>query len=115
MDEPEKTVEVTQAALDLLAELRAEYGPVVFKISAGCCDGSGPMCFREADAFIGVNDIQLGQADGAGIWAAPSIAKLWENSQMILDAGPGSGAGFSLDAGRTTHFLTRARILNPQG
>lgn len=108
------TVEVTPAALDLLEEIRAEYGPVVFKISAGCCDGSGPMCFREADAFIGVNDIQMGEAGGAAIWAAPSIAKIWENSQMILDAGPGSGAGFSLDNGRKTHFLTRARIVSPQ-
>ncbi|WP_095588404.1 DUF779 domain-containing protein [Actibacterium ureilyticum] len=115
MTENSEKVVVTDAALALLAELRAEHGDVVFKISAGCCDGSGPMCFRAADAFIGVNDIQLGDADGAGIWAAPSVAGLWENSQMILDAGPGSGAGFSLDAGRSTHFLTRARILSAGG
>lgn len=110
-DKSEKVV-VTEAALALLAELRAEHGEVVFKISAGCCDGTGPMCFRESDVMIGSNDVKLGDAGSAGIWASPSIADLWKNSQMILDAGPGSGAGFSLDNGRTTHFLTRSRILS---
>ncbi|SPF75475.1 hypothetical protein ALP8811_00465 [Aliiroseovarius pelagivivens] len=112
MVEKVEKVVVTEAALTLLEEIRAEHGDVVFKISAGCCDGTGPMCFREADVMIGVNDIKLGDVDKAGIWAAPSIADLWKNSQMILDAGPGSGAGFSLDNGRTTHFLTRSRILH---
>ena len=112
MVEKVEKVVVTEAALTLLEEIRAEHGDVVFKISAGCCDGTGPMCFREADVMIGVNDTKLGDADKAGIWAAPSIADLWKNSQMILDAGPGSGAGFSLDNGRTTHFLTRSRILH---
>ncbi|MCK0140821.1 DUF779 domain-containing protein [Aliiroseovarius sp. F20344] len=111
VEEVEKVV-VTEAALALLEEIRAEHGDVVFKISAGCCDGTGPMCFREADVMIGVNDVKLGEADNAGIWAAPTIAELWKNSQMILDAGPGSGAGFSLDNGRTTHFLTQSRSLS---
>ncbi|MQQ09801.1 DUF779 domain-containing protein [Epibacterium sp. SM1979] len=109
---PEKIV-ITDAARTLLTELRAEYGEVVFQLSAGCCDGSGAMCFRKDSAFIGSQDIQLGEADGAGVWASPSIAGIWENSQLILDAGPGSGDGFSLDNGRTTRFLTKARILNP--
>ncbi|WP_282182585.1 DUF779 domain-containing protein [Aliiroseovarius marinus] len=110
VEDVEKVV-VTEAALALLEEIRAEHGDVVFKISAGCCDGTGPMCFREADVIIGVNDVKLGDADNAGIWATPSIADLWKNSQLILDAGPGTGAGFSLDNGRTTHFLTRSRII----
>lgn len=111
VEDVEKVV-VTEAARALLKEIRAEHGDVVFKISAGCCDGTGPMCFREADITIGSNDIKLGAADNAGIWAAPSIAGLWKNSQMILDAGPGTGAGFSLDNGRKTHFITRSRILS---
>lgn len=115
MNEEPKKVVVTDAALALLAELRSEYGDIVFKISAGCCDGTGPMCFRASEAYIGASDIKLGEADGADIWAASSIALLWQNSQMILDAGPGSGAGFSLDNGRTTHFLTRSRVLSADG
>ncbi|MDA5094677.1 DUF779 domain-containing protein [Aliiroseovarius sp. KMU-50] len=111
MTSSEKVV-VTDAALELLEELRAEHGDVLFKISAGCCDGTGPMCYRTSDIIIGANEVKLGDADGAGIWASPSIADIWKNSQLILDAGPGTGAGFSLDNGRTTHFLTRARILS---
>lgn len=107
-DQIEKVV-VTEAALALLAELRAEYGEVVFQMSAGCCDGTGAMCFRQSDTIIGHNDVKLGEADGAGIWASPSIAAIWERSQLILDAAPGSGDGFSLDNGRTTRFVARAR------
>jgi uncharacterized protein (DUF779 family) len=104
----------TQAASALLAELRAEYGEVVFQMSAGCCDGSGPMCYRAGEAYIGSGDVKLGEVDGTEIWASRSIATLWENSQLILDTSTGSGNGFSLDNGRTTHFVTRARQIPPK-
>ncbi len=110
-DTVEKVV-ITEAASALLEELRTEHGPVVFQLSAGCCDGTGAMCFRESSAFIGSKDIKLGEAEGAGVWASPSIAQIWENSQLIIDAGPGSGDGFSLDNGRTTRFLTKAKIIS---
>ncbi|MQY42595.1 DUF779 domain-containing protein [Epibacterium sp. SM1969] len=113
MAEQLEKVVITEAGRALLAELRAEHGNVVFQLSAGCCDGTGAMCFTENSAFIGTNDVKLGEADGAGVWASPSIAGIWENSQLIIDAGPGSGDGFSLDNGRTTRFLTKARIISP--
>lgn len=112
MTSPSEKVVITDAGRALLAELRAEHGEVVFQLSAGCCDGTGAMCFKESSAFIGAKDIKLGDADGADVWASPSIAGIWENSQLIIDAGPGSGDGFSLDNGRTTRFLTKARILS---
>lgn len=111
-DNGEKVV-VTEAALALLAELQAEHGDLIIQMSAGCCDGSGPMCFRKSDVHIGDSDVKLGDAGEAEIWASRSIAGIWENSQLILDAGPGSGEGFSLDNGRTTHLLTRAQVLTP--
>lgn len=114
MTETIAKVVVTEAARELLTELRNEYGEVVFQLSAGCCDGTGAMCFRKSSAFIGSNDVHLGNADGAEVWASPSIAGIWENSQLIIDAGPGSGDGFSLDNGRTTRFLTKARIISSQ-
>lgn len=115
MSENTEKVVVTEAALALLTELRAEYGDVVFQMSAGCCDGTGVMCFRQAGTIIGPNDVKLGEAGGADIWASASIAGLWENSQLVLDAGPGSGDGFSLDNGRKTRFVTRAHILSTDG
>ena len=37
-------VEATEPALQLLKEIIADYGPVIFHQSGGCCDGSAPMC-----------------------------------------------------------------------
>jgi uncharacterized protein (DUF779 family) len=112
---PYPDVIATPSALALLAQLRAEHGELVFQMSAGCCDGSGPMCYRKSEAYIGAGDILLGQVEGTQIWAARTIAPLWENAQMILDTGVGSGNGFSLDNGRDTHFITRAQMRAPQG
>lgn len=105
-------VVITDEAKALLTEIRGEYGDVLFQLSAGCCDGSGPMCFKTGDAYIGSNDVKIGTADGADIWASGSIATLWDRSQLILDVGQGSGNGFSLDNGRAQSFITRARILS---
>jgi len=47
-------VAATPAALELIAELTAEYGPVIFHQSGGCCDGSSPMCYPAGDFVLGV-------------------------------------------------------------
>jgi uncharacterized protein len=36
-------VTATPEALQLLAEIVADHGPVLFHQSGGCCDGSSPM------------------------------------------------------------------------
>jgi uncharacterized protein len=43
-----KKVIATPEALQLLAEIVAGHGPVLFDQSGGCCDGSSPMCYRPA-------------------------------------------------------------------
>ena len=53
-------VTATPAALALIAELRAEYGPVMFHQSGGCCDGSSPMCYPVGDFIISDGDVRLG-------------------------------------------------------
>ena len=45
-------VEATEPALQLLKEIIADYGPVIFHQSGGCCDGSAPMCHAEGDLII---------------------------------------------------------------
>ena len=48
----ENQVEATEEALQLLKEIVAEHGPVIFHQSGGCCDGSAPMCYAEGDLII---------------------------------------------------------------
>ncbi|MEG3660803.1 DUF779 domain-containing protein [Celeribacter halophilus] len=111
---PIDRVTMTDAARALLADIVAEHGPVMFVQSGGCCDGSSPMCFKEGDYIIGAGDIKLGEVEGAPVWISESLFEIWKHSQMILDAGPGNGAGFSLDTGRGTCFLSRARVFTDE-
>ena len=48
-------VEATEEALDLIKEIKKDYGEVLFHQSGGCCDGSAPMCFQKGDFLIGQN------------------------------------------------------------
>ena len=60
-----KKVTATPEALQLLAEIVADHGPVLFHQSGGCCDGSSPMCYPAGDFLIGDNDLRLGEIGGA--------------------------------------------------
>lgn len=57
------TVTATPAALELIAEIVADHGPVLFHQSGGCCDGSSPMCYPQGDFRVGERDVQLGEID----------------------------------------------------
>jgi len=104
-------VTATPAALALIAELRAEYGPILFHQSGGCCDGSSPMCYPAGEFHIGESDILLGELDGVPVYIGAAQGEAWAHTQLILDVVPGRGGMFSLDNGREVRFLTRGRVL----
>ena len=58
-------VEATKSALQLIKEIVADHGPVIFHQSGGCCDGSSPMCYAVDDLIISDNDVQMGEIGGA--------------------------------------------------
>ena len=61
---PDK-VTATPAALDVLAKIVSDHGPVLFHQSGCCCDGSSPMCYPQGEFLIGDNDVRLGEIGGA--------------------------------------------------
>jgi uncharacterized protein (DUF779 family) len=103
-------VTATQAALDLVAALTAEHGPVLFHQSGGCCDGSSPMCYPRGDFIVGDRDVCLGEVAGAPVYIGAAQFEVWRHTQLILDVVPGRGGMFSLDNGREVRFLTRGRV-----
>ncbi|MDP2314726.1 MAG: DUF779 domain-containing protein [Pseudomonadota bacterium] len=113
-DSPPRRVLATDAARALLAEVRAVHGPVLFHQSGGCCDGSAPMCYPIGDFRIGERDVLLGEIDGAKVWIGGRQFVLWAHTQLILDAVPGRGASFSLEAPTGRRFLTRSRVFTPE-
>jgi uncharacterized protein (DUF779 family) len=103
-------VTATPAALDLIAELTREYGPILFHQSGGCCDGSSPMCYPADEFRVGSRDIMLGEIGGAPVYIGAAQGRAWAHTQLILDVVPGRGGMFSLDNGREVRFLTRGRV-----
>lgn len=103
-------VTATDAARELIAEIRAEHPDILFHQSGGCCDGSSPMCYPTDDFRVGERDVKLGEIDGVPVYISASQFEAWKHTQLILDVVPGRGGMFSLDNGRERRFLTRSRV-----
>ncbi|OBJ73078.1 DUF779 domain-containing protein [Mycobacterium sp. 1274756.6] len=115
-------VVITDAAADLLARLQDQHGPVMFHQSGGCCDGSAPMCYPDGEFLVGDRDVLLGTLavgsqtgeHGVRVWISGPQFEAWAHTQLIIDAVPGRGAGFSLEAPEGQRFLTRSRTFTDE-
>ena len=107
---PVPRVTITPAAEALVRELRAEHGPVLFHQSGGCCDGSSPMCYPQAEFMVGDNDVHLGDIAGAPFYMSRAQFEYWQHTQLTIDVVAGRGGMFSLENGREVRFLTRSRL-----
>ena len=105
-------ITATEAALQFIDELRADFGPLLFLLSGGCCDGSVPNCYKVGEVQPGPTMVLLGDVAGAPFYLGHQEFQYYENSQLILDIRPGNGGDFSLDCGRGKAFLTRSRLFS---
>lgn len=110
----------TGPAVALLQELWDQHGPLMFHQSGGCCDGSSPMCFPAgefrtgaADALLGVAQLPSpsgGELGPLEFWISTEQFEVWRHTRLIIDAIPGRGGGFSLEAPTGKRFLTRSEL-----
>lgn len=107
-------VSATEAALTLIESLKADHGPLMFHQSGGCCDGSAPMCYAVGEFKIGQRDVYLGSVAGCEVYIGGQQYERWAHTRLILDAVPGRGAGFSLEAPTGKRFLTRSKVLTAE-
>ena len=103
-------VSATPAALELIAAITADHGPILFHQSGGCCDGSAPMCYPKGEFIVGDYDRLLGYIGDAPFYISGPQFEYWKHTQLIIDVVPGRGGMFSLDNGRELRFLTRSRL-----
>ncbi len=103
-------VVATPAALEAIAQLVVERGPVMFFQSGGCCDGSLPMCFADGEFVIGNHDVLLGEVGGCPFYIDARQYQVWKHTQLILDVGVGEPEGFSLAAGEDRHFIILSKV-----
>ncbi|MFF0815730.1 DUF779 domain-containing protein [Rhodococcus sp. NPDC003318] len=119
----------TVVAADLLRRLVAVHGAVMMHQSGGCCDGSAPMCYPagefivgDRDVLVGLLDLRLavGQSpadlpagpDAVPVWISGPQFDLWKHTQLVIDAVPGRGSGFSLETPEGVRFLSRGRAFD---
>ena len=110
-------VDLSDAAAELLRELTAQHGPLMFHQSGGCCDGSSPMCYPIGMFITGPSDVLLGRLDIEGldpieVFMSESQFEYWKYTHLTIDAVPGRGAGFSVEGPTGMRFLIRSRMLN---
>jgi hypothetical protein len=107
-------VDATPAAIALIRRLRAVHGPLLFHQSGGCCDGSAPMCYPRGEFRIGSRDVLLGTIDDCEVYIGGDQYELWKHTTLTIDAVPGRGAGFSLEAPEGMRFLTRSTMCSSE-
>jgi len=107
-------VTATDVALGWIEKLSAQHGPLMFHQSGGCCDGSAPMCYPRNEFRTGASDVLLGSIGGVPFYMGAAQFDYWKHTQLIIDAVPGRGAGFSLESPEGIRFLTRSRVFTDE-
>lgn len=111
MNQQTMIVSATEEALDLINELKARHGEaLLFHQSGGCCDGSAPMCYPQAEYQTGAQDVLVGTIGGLPFYMNDDQYERWKHTNLIIDAIKGNGGMFSLDNGTGRRFLTRSEI-----
>jgi hypothetical protein len=104
----------TEKALSLIRQLQEKHGSLMFHQSGGCCDGSAPMCYPLGEFRVGEADVKLGEIGDCPFYMSGAQFEYWRHTQLIIDAVPGRGAGFSLETPEGMRFLTRSRLFSDE-
>lgn len=107
-------VSATSEAVELIAELRAQHGDLMFHQSGGCCDGSAPMCYPRGEFMVGDSDVLLGEIGGCPFYMSRAQFEYWQHTHLTIDVVPGRGGMFSLEGPTGRRFLTRSRLFTDE-
>jgi len=105
-------IECSPEAEQLIAELEAIHGPLMFHQSGGCCDGSAPMCFNQGEFRTGANDVLIGRVAHCDFWMSADQFAYWEHTHLTLDVVMGRGSSFSLEIPTGKRFIIRSRLFS---
>ena len=100
----------TPATLELIAQLKAEYGELMFHQSGGCCDNSAANCYLPGEITMGAGDVYLGDIGGCPFYIGRAQYETWKHTQLIIDVIEGTGGTFSLEGPEGKAFHTRSRV-----
>lgn len=107
-------VSATDAAKEIIDQLREQHGDLMFHQSGGCCDGSAPMCYAKGEFITGTSDVKLGEIHGCEFFMSKDQFDYWKHTHLTIDITPGRGASFSLEIPLGLRFLTKSRIFEEE-
>jgi uncharacterized protein len=107
--DPNTAVSATRAALEVIQNLTAAHGPLMFFQSAGCCDGGSPLCLKEGELPLSPHDIRLGEIAGVPFYIDAQQYESWGRPNFTIEVSPGAADGFSLEGLEGVHFVTLTR------
>ncbi len=103
------SIVATPAAGAVIRQLKERHGALLFHQSGGCCDGSVPLCLRQADFRVGSRDVLIGLIEDTPFYVGAAQFQYLADEQLILDVIPGELDSFSLEAGEGVRFISRTR------
>lgn len=109
-----KRVEITEKAAEVVKQLKAKHGDLIFHQSGGCCDGSAPMIFEKGDMYLDESDILLGEVEGVNFYMNQDQFEYWKHTHLTIDVTEGRGASFSLEIPLGLRFLIHSRLLTEE-
>ncbi len=109
-----KRVLITDAAVQIVLQLKGKYGDLMFHQSGGCCDGSQPMCFEKGDFIIGSSDVLIGNIADCNFYMSKDQFEYWQYSELTIDVIKGRGASFSLEIPLGVRFIVHSRLFSTE-
>ncbi len=107
-------VAITEKAAEIVKQLKAKHGDLIFHQSGGCCDGSAPMVIEEGDMYLDDSDILLGQLEGVNYYMNQDQFEYWKHTHLTVDITEGRGSSFSLEIPLGLRFIIHSRLLNDE-
>ena len=71
------------------------------------------MCYPDGEFIVGDRDVLLGIVEDTPVWISGPQFAAWKHTQLVIDAVPGRGGGFSMEAPEGMRFLSRGRAFRP--
>ena len=88
-------VTATPATLELIQQLKQQYGPqLIFHQSGGCCDNSSPNCYLPGELTIGPMTSTSATSAACPSYMTAAQYEYWQHTQLIIDVIAGNGDTF---------------------
>lgn len=107
-------VAITKEATQVVEQLKAVHGELIFHQSGGCCDGSAPMIFEKEDMYLDESDVFLGELAGVNYYMNKEQFEYWKHTHLTIDITEGRGSSFSLEIPLGVRFIIHSRLLTDE-